>query len=98
MSTRQIPTSWTQLKIKSIYKNKGNKHDFKNQRGLFLSQSISKIFEKLIVNRITYGLDNSIADFQNGARTKRGTSDNLFIIRMALDYYKYYRIPTYIVF
>ena len=91
VNKREIPEDRTELKIKSIYKNKGKKCDLKNQRGLFLSQTTTKLFEKMILNRISKDLDNNISDFQNGARPNRSTSDNLFIMRTALGQYIYKR-------
>ena len=98
LQSKEVPREWQELNIKSIYKNKGSKEDLKNQRGLFLSQTITKMFEKMVLNRIHEDLDNNITDFQNGARHGRSTSDNLFILRSALDYFKYYRIPTQLIF
>jgi len=93
-----LPSEWKKVTIKSIYKNKGLKCDLKNQRGIFLTQTISKIFEKLVLSRIQPDLETNMSDFQNGARPQRGTADSLFIIRALINYYKYYNVPITIVF
>ncbi len=98
LESKTIPEEWLKVAIKSIYKNKGKKEDLKNQRGLFLTQTTSKIFEKLILKRIRPNLENNMTDFQNGARTGRSSSDNLFLLRAIIDYYQYYNVPLYIVF
>ncbi len=43
---KDIPEAWKTMKIKSIYKNKGDRKDMKNQRGLFLTSTVAKTFEK----------------------------------------------------
>ena len=47
-----IPKQWTQVAITTIYKNKGKRKKLVNHRGIFLKQVLSKIFEKLNMNRI----------------------------------------------
>ena len=41
---RQVPRQWDQILIRSLYK-KGPKEDLGNQRGIFLTNIISKIYE-----------------------------------------------------
>ena len=47
-----IPSKWARFKIVTIYKKKGSLKKLVNQRGIFLTPVISKIFEKLIKERI----------------------------------------------
>ena len=51
MNQRVIPTSWKIMTIKSIYKNKGKRTEMKNRRGIFLTNIVSKLFEKILANR-----------------------------------------------
>ena len=39
--------------MKSIYKQKGKKTGMKNRRGLFLTNVISKTFEKVILEKVS---------------------------------------------
>ena len=41
-----IPKKWKKIIVKTLYKKKGNRRLLKNWRGIFLTSSISKIFEK----------------------------------------------------
>ena len=41
----KCPGEWQKVKIKSIYKNKGSKEDLNNQRGIFLTSNVQKVFE-----------------------------------------------------
>ena len=96
--TEKMPAEWTNVVIKSVYKNKGKKEELKNQRGLFLTQSLSKLYEKLILSRIDQTLERNMTEFQNGARSNRSAADNLFMLRAQIDYYKYYNIKTMMIF
>ena len=83
---------------KSVCKNKGKKEELKNQKGLFLTQALSKLYKKLIITRIDKKHEQNMAEFQNGARTQRSAADNLFMQRAQIDYYKYYNIHTTMIF
>ena len=41
-----IPIQWNQIIIRSIHK-KGSKEDLANQRGIFLTNIVSKVYEKV---------------------------------------------------
>ena len=94
-SADYIPLQWIQVLIATIYKNKGKKRRLINYRGIFLKQVISKIFEKLNMNRIEVNVDK-IDKFQAGARPNRSTADQTFLLRAAIDHSKYLNKPLYI--
>jgi archaellum component FlaC len=48
----KVPEEWEQVKIKSIYKNKGSRKQLKNRRGLFITSIISKLFEKVLMEKL----------------------------------------------
>ena len=85
---QEIPNEWYEVNITSFYKGKGNQKELKNQRGIFLTQSIRKIFERIICNRIYKAIDQNMSEYQNGARKGRNIVDHLFVIRNVLSYYK----------
>ena len=94
----KCPKQWKQVKIKSIYKNKGKKEDLANQRGIFLTSNVQKAFERIILKRIYAELDKSMTEFQNGARRNRSSNEHLYTMRAAIDYYEYLNIPLIIQF
>ena len=47
-NNKDTPESWNNILISTIYKKKGSKKLLNNQRGIFITPIISKIFEKLI--------------------------------------------------
>ena len=75
--------------FKTLYKKKGNRRLLKNWRGIFLTSSISKIFEKMILNRQSTNIDNSFSEAAAGGRKDRSTLDHLFVVQAIIDYHKY---------
>jgi hypothetical protein len=81
--------------ISPIYKNKGSKKDLVNQRGLFLTLVISKIFERLVMDRIK-GTAKSISKLQAGGTENRSTYDQTFILRSFISHAKYIGITLFL--
>ena len=94
-NNKDTPESWNNILISTIYKKKGSKKHLNNQRGIFITPIISKIFEKLIKNRISQAVENYTSLFQAGGRSNRSTVDNLFILRAVIDHTLY--IQSYVV-
>ena len=44
----QVPKQWNNVKIKTLFKNKGSKKRLENYRGIFLTSVVSKVFEKVV--------------------------------------------------
>ena len=82
MKEMTIPKQWTEMIIKSIHK-KGTKSQMENRRGLFLTNIISKVFEKVLDN-ITRDEIN-ISEYQCGGQRGRGTIDNHIMLNAVVD-------------
>ena len=95
-SADTIIHQWTLVLIATIFKNKGKRKQLVNHRGIFLKQILSKMFEKLNMNRIEKNIQQ-IDKFQAGNRTNRGPSDQTFLLRAAVDHCKYTKRPLYVV-
>ena len=93
--SKDIPEQWELVRIVSIYKQKGSKKKLKYYRGIFLSILISKIFEKLVKNRIEGSLKN-VNILQAGSRKERGPVDNTFLFRGVMDHYKFTKKTLYV--
>ena len=78
--SKEIPEQWNHVKIVTIYKQKGSKKNLQYYRGIFLAIIISKIFEKLVKNRIEGNLGR-INILQAGSQKKRRPPDNVFLFR-----------------
>ena len=92
LKEQQVPTQWSQMNIKTMHK-KGSKLEMKNKRGIFLTNIISKLFEKVInmktEDEIVYN------QYQSGARKNRSTTDNLFILHSVIQKYKFKKGYTF---
>ena len=52
---KEIPSQWNQVLITTIYKKKGSHKELINYRGIFLTIIASKVFERLLKNRMVIG-------------------------------------------
>ena len=94
---RFIPEEWNRITIKSIHK-KGPMKDLANQRGLFITNIVSKIAERILINRNQKEIQKNISDFQNGGIKNRSVSDNLYILNSVMQMYKNQKLNHYILF
>ena len=98
INTKQIPKQWKMMTIKSIYKGAGSIFEMTNRRGLFMTNIISKIFERVIKNRNEPALDQSLIQYQCGGIKHRSTIDHVMTLMAILDKNRYLKKPTYIIF
>ena len=92
------PEEWKEMIIKSICKGKGDKRTMNSKRGLFLTNIISKVVEKLIRNRTKSKIQNNMTPFQCGGVQNRGICDNLFIVNTTIEEFKWRKENLYILF
>jgi len=97
IKSKKIPTQWKRMKIKSIYKKKGDRKNMKYQRGLFLTNIVSKTFERILQDRNKITLREGITEHQCGGISERGTRDSLFILQGIIDYNKYLGSELYVI-
>ncbi|CAF4594985.1 unnamed protein product, partial [Rotaria socialis] len=76
---------WTLAIIIRLYKNKGDKKICDNYRGISLLVVASKIFTRVILNRIQLLIDKQLLEEQAGFRTNRSTIDQVFILKMVME-------------
>ena len=69
-TTGQPPTDWRKIVVRTIYQKKGNRKVLKNWRGIFLIVSISKIYEKLMLNRQISVIERGV--LRGSRRRKKG--------------------------
>ena len=82
LNNGKYPSVWKHAKITPIFKNKGTPSDIKSYRPISLLPSMSKIFEKIIFNRIYEHLtfNNLLTDKQSGYRPNHGTHTQLIYL------------------
>ena len=93
MEQYEIPEPWEHMTIKSTHK-KGEKEDLNNKRGLFLTNVISKVFEKVVDKISPVKFDKN----QNGGQKMRGPVDNWMLLRSLIDEGRRLKKPVYFFF
>ena len=76
---REIPKDWNEVRIKTVHK-KGSVLLLDNKRGLFLTDILSKIYEKVEKNRNQEKIADYVSDLQTGGTKERATVDNFVIL------------------
>ena len=94
-TTHIVPGEWRHVLITMIYKNKGSHLDLEKYRGIFLTVIVSKLFERLLQSRMKDSLQK-VSLFQAGSRSGKGSPDQLYLLRSAVDHSKYMNNPIYI--
>ena len=80
-----IPRQFRITKITSIYKNKGEKCDLANDRGVHSVTKFRAIIDKMIYNDKYPEIDKNMSECNVGGRRKRSIRDNLFIIYAVIN-------------
>ena len=77
-----FPDCWKVSSVVPVFKNVGERSTAKNYRPVSLLSVVSKVFEKLVNNRIVDHLGNCglFSDFQYGFRSSRSTADLLAVV------------------
>ena len=96
-NSQMTPRQWEMMTITTLYKGKGSKKDLVNQRGIFLTQVICKIWERLIMMRTEEPLSR-INKLQAGSKKNRSPGDQTFILRGCIDRAIYLNKPLYLNF
>ena len=93
-----VPKEWKDLKVISIYKNKGKRNDMENRRGLFITNTISKLYEKTKLRKVENKITNKTSKYQCGGIKGKSTVDHIMTLNAIIDYNKYLNSETYILF
>ena len=77
-----FPDCWKVSSVVPVFKNVGERSTTKNYRPVSLLSVVSKVFEKLVNNRIVYHLKKCglFSDFQCGFRSSRSTAELLTVV------------------
>lgn len=83
-TNEKIPQDWGTALITPIYK-KGDRKQCDNYRGITLLNTIMKIYEQIINNRIRPILESQISKSQSGFMSGRSTQDHIFTIKQIIE-------------
>ena len=87
------PKCWLQGTILSVPK-KGDLNIASNYRGITLSSSASKIYNKMLLNRIRPILDEKLRTNQNGFRPGQSTLAQILTLRRIIEGVKSKTLPA----
>ena len=97
LSKEQTPLQWTKSTIVLIHK-KGDKEKIENYRPISLMTNLYKIFSKIILGRLTKGLDEQQPKEQAGFRSDFSTIDHIHVANQVMEKYNEYGKTYYIAF
>ena len=86
--TAVFPDEWAKALIMPLLK-KGAASDPNNYRGISLSSALSKVYMKIMYNRLSNWVENNnvLAEEQAGFRKGRSTTDNIFVFQCLVQKY-----------
>ena len=76
-----VPQDMRDAKIIKLYKNKGDRSDCNNYRGISLLSVVGKAFARVILNRLQLLAERVYPEAQCGFRAARSTIDMVFSLR-----------------
>ena len=94
-----FPMGWKKMSLQTILtKQNGSMKTLNKYKRIFVVLILSLIFEKLLKNRVTPCLEQNTTPFQTGGAKGKGITENLFILREAIDHSKYLQKKIWITF
>ena len=89
------PFNWCYNKLFVLFKS-GNRHSCNNYRGISIMDSLAKIFDVLILNRLILWVD--IDKCQAGSQKGRSCLEQILTLRLLIDFVKKKKFKLYILF
>ncbi len=96
-TNESVPSDWTKQLIVPIHK-KGSQSECDNFRGIALLSVPSKVFTKVISNRLKPRLELLLRESQCGFRKSRGCNDQIFSLRILMEKAREFHQPLYVCF
>ena len=84
-ATEEIVEDWSLSILIRLFKNKGDKKLCDNYRGISLLPVTSKLFSRVILNRIQYVVDSQLLKEQADFRANRSTVDHVFTLKTVME-------------
>ena len=93
-----VPQDMRDATIVTIYKNKGDRSDCNNYRGISLLSIVGKLFARIALHRLQKLADRIYPESQCGFRSKRSTIDMIFSLRQLQEKCREQHQPLYLAF
>ena len=93
-----VPQDWRDANIVTLYKNKGDRSDCNNYRGISLLSIVGKVFARVALKRLQQVAERIYPESQCGFRAQRSTMDMIFTVRQLQEKCREQKQPLFIVF
>ena len=93
-----VPQDMRDANIVTLYKNKGDRGDCNNYRGISLLSIAGKLFARIVLQRLQKLADRIYPESQCGFRTNRSTIDMIFSLRQLQEKCREQQQPLYLAF
>jgi len=93
-----VPQDMRDANIITLFKNKGDRSDCNNYRGISLLSIVGKTFAKVVLRRLQVLAERVYPESQCGFRAERSTIDMIFSLRQLQEKSREQRQPLYMAF
>ena len=93
----QIPKQWQLTTVKSIHKGGVKENIQENQRGIFLVNTVSKIYESALKIQ-NENKNENMSQMQTAGRKQRSAVDDSIILNSMIENQRQYKNKTYLFF
>ena len=97
-SEREVPQDMRDARIITLYKNKGDRSDCNNYRGISLLSIVGKVFARVVLSRLQELAARIYPESQSGFRSDRSTVDMIFSVRQLQEKCREQNMPLYMAF
>ena len=94
----EVPQDMRDTKIVTLYKNKGERSDCNNYRGISLLGIVGKVYARVLLVRLQKLAERVYPESQCGFRTGRSTIDMIFSLRQLQEKCREQNMPLYLAF
>ena len=95
LASHIYPIAWSYTKLVTLFK-KGSRHVCDNYRGISLMDSVAKLYDIVISQRLNKWFQPDRE--QAGAQKGRGCMEHILTLRMLIDYVRNKRLKLYIIY
>ena len=94
----EVPRDMRDANVVTLYKNKGNRGNCNNYRGISLLSVVGKVFARVVLKRLQVLAERIYPESQCGFRANRSTVDMIFSLRQLQEKCKEQRQPLFVAF
>ena len=97
-SEGEVPQDMRDANIVTLYKNKGDRGDCNNYRGISLLSVVGKVFARVVLKRLQVLAEQVYHESQRGFRANRSITDMVFSLKQLQEKCRKQRQPLFVAF